>query len=134
MIMPVKQKCPMCHTNFMGSDCIGKPCSSCCKKSMPEFETCDKFTLHKESKLKENCTHLSVFISEHSNLNKNMGKVIPFINDSNHSYEVEFDNYMNIEHPFVEIYNTFNSSEILMPSFLDFKEVNNKLTIMFDFK
>ena len=30
MVMPVNQKCPKCGNWFMGSDCIGGPCSDCC--------------------------------------------------------------------------------------------------------
>jgi len=27
--MPVRQRCPQCQREFVGSDCIGRPCFSC---------------------------------------------------------------------------------------------------------
>lgn len=29
MVMPVRQRCPKCGKSFMGSDCVGRPCSDC---------------------------------------------------------------------------------------------------------
>jgi uncharacterized protein (UPF0212 family) len=29
MVMPVKQTCPECGNDFMGSDCLGQPCDDC---------------------------------------------------------------------------------------------------------
>ena len=29
MVMPVRQRCPTCGNEFMGSDCLGQPCDNC---------------------------------------------------------------------------------------------------------
>jgi predicted Zn-ribbon and HTH transcriptional regulator len=29
MVMPVRQRCPECGNEFMGSDCLGMPCDDC---------------------------------------------------------------------------------------------------------
>lgn len=27
--MPITQRCPICHNEFVGTDCIGQPCLEC---------------------------------------------------------------------------------------------------------
>lgn len=28
-MMPITQRCPICHNEFVGTDCIGQPCLEC---------------------------------------------------------------------------------------------------------
>lgn len=40
-MMPITQRCPICHNEFVGTDCIGQPCLQC---EMSELFKCQEIS------------------------------------------------------------------------------------------